>query len=202
MYVACVAAELLLTVVTRAKIDIFYFTEFSPPLQCRYLVMQCVSRYKGGASSILPCIYNALWCVHCDSMHSRRRVVCTLLSFSSILFLSSVPPFPHYRVIDTCSLHASFFSLMPRIKCAQVCLQEKVWIWFGWRLAFRQHWTVSGGQHEHHKVCNHNTEKNSTSSLCIHWDFCLSEMEHSPELVGQYHRQKQKPRAQNFDASS
>ena len=43
--------------------------------------------------------------------------------------------------------------------------------------------------------------KHFTRCSSIQWGFWLSKMQHSSEL-GHYQRQKQKPRAQNFDASS
>ena len=136
MDVACVVSELL-TVVTRGKIDIFYFTEFSPPLYCCYLSMQCEFRCKLYTSRTLSCIYNMFWCVCCNSM-SCTHAVGTLCSISSILFQSSFQQtwelFLRHRPIDTCSLQAFFVFLVPEVKSLKAPLQGVVWTQFGWRL--------------------------------------------------------------------
>jgi hypothetical protein len=55
--------------------------------------------------------------------------------------------------------------------------------------------------HKHSKVNDLKTEQNSETGLCIHQDFCLSQMQHIL-VLGHYHGQKQEPIACNFDASS
>ncbi len=128
-----------------------------------------------------------------------------MLSISSRLHKSNDPhpsvPFSHHRAIDTQSLQASFFSLTPRLKCSHVTLREMVWIWFGWCVACCLFWSVSVWHHKHSKVNDLKTEQNSETGLCIHQDFCLSQMQHIL-VLGHYHGQKQEPTARNFVASS
>ena len=128
----------LLTIVTGNKIVIFYFAEFSRPLHCCYLLMQCEFQCKPNTSRFLPCIYNMSWRVWCILM-SCTHAVGTLCSVSSIPYQSNVQQtlvlFLRHRPIDICSLQALLAFLVLGAKSSKAPLPGAVWIQFGWRSA-------------------------------------------------------------------